>query len=919
MKVPNILLTFLILSSIIICNSQSIVIDSINVPKSFENHYYSTNKEISVDDVLKINLQDFSDKDIKNIKIGTSYWNTFTFIVDLDIQPDYIEFNFAVTDKITLYVPQKNGIYKHFISGLSYPTKKIVSLQESSKALIKTENIDFSKPFFTHNKPMTIYGLQSINSQNNVIAYNEKPLSENSEFRKNLLDNVTYDFLFFLLIGMIMISFIFMLLHYLIMRKVYFLSYALYLFFLVFNYGYRTPFFYNFYSEIHPNLYFYLNQNCQMLANLSYMFFAKQFIDIKQYYPKLNPLYNFAIYLFITFIVIYNIIIISNPFYAYHEDIMKTSVYILSLISLAFVVYMFVKRKLTYTAIIFIGSMMLLIGYVLCIILNNFFILVPLVVIETTLFMSVISYLDLRNFKKALENDKLRQINEFKSKFFSNISHEFRTPLTLISVPIQEKLEETKLSKKDRTNFEMIHRNNVRLLNLVDQLLDLSKIEARNLKLKVKEGNIFELLSSIAYSFTNLASKKELIYKINIDRKENTAWFDGDVVEKITINLLSNAFKNTPKNGTILIIAFIEEDLLNLEIKNTGKGIPKEQQVKVFERFHQVNENQEGSGIGLSLVKELVNLNKGSISLDSKPDEWTSFNIQLPTNKGSFANSEINTKPQNKNKNHNLINSFPAKEKAKNEIIKELPILLIVEDNLELSNLLKSTFETNHNVIIAENGQKGIELALEQIPDIIISDIMMPIKNGIALVNELKNDECTSHIPIILLTAKVGEENELTGIETGADDYIYKPFSKKILIAKVKNLLESRQKLQEKYSGVSIFKVNPLDISPIDNEFLKKIEVVFNEKLTDSSFNVKELSKHLSPSLRTIERKLKALTGLTPVEFIESHRLELAAQLLKRDPKIRIQEVAYDAGFNSPSYFSERFKEKYGCSPTDFK
>ncbi|WP_299898375.1 ATP-binding protein [uncultured Aquimarina sp.] len=919
---PNILTTYFLLFSVLICNSQNIVLDSVNVPKNFKNHYHISKEELTIDDILKVDKKEFSNREIKNVEIGTSYWNIFSFTLNTDVPPKYIEFSFAVTDKITLYIPRINEEYDHFVTGLSYPTQKIISLQESSKILVRAKDIDFSKLFYTHNKPMTIYGLQSVNEQSNVVAYNKKPLYENIGFRKRLIDHTTFDFQFFLLIGMIMISFVFMLLHYLIMGKVYFLSYALYLFFLIFNYGYRTPYFYNFYSEIHPNLYFYLNQNCQMLANLSYMFFAKQFIDIKQYYPKLNPVYNFAIYLFITFIIIYNIIIITNPFYPYHEDIMKTSVYILSLISLGFVVYMFVKRKLTYTAIIFIGSIMLLIGYVLCLVLDNFFILVPLIVIETTLFMSVISYLDLRNFKKALESDKLRQINEFKSKFFSSISHEFRTPLTLISVPIQEKLEDNSISEKDRSDFEMINRNNERLLNLVDQLLDLSRIEAGSLSLKVRNGNIHNLLNLIANSFIHLSNKKNISYDIKIPEGEGAKTrFDPDVVEKIVVNLLSNAFKYTPIRGSVILKASTSSDdnWLNLEIKNTGSGLSKEQLNRIFDRFYQVDENKEGSGIGLTLVKELVELHKGSIEVDSKLNKWTCFSIKIPISNDVYLKEEILNAELNENKNLqiHLDPSLPIKS---NKISSEdVPVLLIVEDNVDLTKILKEAFENSFNVVIANNGQNGVELALEYIPDIIISDIMMPVKDGVTLTKELKNNESTSHIPVILLTAKVGEENELMGIETGANDYIYKPFSKKILVAKVKNVLESRKKLQEKYSGKSIFKINPLDISPMDKEFLKKIEIVFNEKLTDPSFNVKEFSRHLNPSLRTIERKLKSLTGLTPVEFIESHRLELGAELLKKDSSIRIQEVAYDVGFNSPSYFSERFKLKYGCSPTDYQ
>lgn len=519
-----------------------------------------------------------------------------------------------------------------------------------------------------------------------------------------------------------------------------------------------------------------------------------------------------------------------------------------------------------------------------------------------------------RNRKRT--TDKLKELDHAKSKFFANISHEFRTPLTLIANPIEEVLEDMALSDKKREQFKMAKRNSDRLLSLVNQLLDLSKIDAGQLNLRIQKGNLTQLIAALAESFTYNAEQKQIDYSVTIAPTDQAVYYDKDAIEKMVVNLVSNAIKYTPKVGFVVCSAQIKDAHLILDVKNTGKGLTEAELKNIFQRFYQTSEDNVGTGIGLALVKELVDLHKGTISVDSKPDSWTSFTITLPVDKNSFKNeqfvetqeTEVNIAPTLDHEDSEADDQFADSN---------LPILLIVEDNQDIRTLLRNTFESDYKVMTAEHGEAGIESALEHIPDIIISDIMMPVKDGIELTKTLKNDERTSHIPIVLLTAKAGDANELKGIETGADDYITKPFSSKILTTKVAKLIEMRQKLQSRYSQELVLLPKDIAVSSLDEEFLEKVQTVLDEKLVESSFSIDDFSKAVGMSRMQLHRKIKAITGLSAGDFIRSQRLKLAAQLLKNSD-INVSQVGYTVGFNDHSYFTKRFKEAYHCTPTAY-
>ena len=395
-------------------------------------------------------------------------------------------------------------------------------------------------------------------------------------------------------------------------------------------------------------------------------------------------------------------------------------------------------------------------------------------------------------------------------------------------------------------------------------------------------------------------------------------FFDKDAIEKIITNLVANAIKYTAKTEEIVVDFKVEKELLILTIKNSGSSITQDEVANLFERFYQTSEDNAGSGIGLALVKELVELHKGKIEVNNSEDGWLSFSVTLPIDKNTFK-SEIFIE-SNTNENYETSPTFSDSDDLDDEDVllqNSLPILLIIEDNSDIRNLLKQQFIDSYTIVSAPNGEEGIDVALETIPDIIISDIMMPVKDGIALTQHLKNDERTSHIPIILLTAKAGDHNELLGIEVGADDYITKPFNAKILKAKVKKLIESRRLLQERYSQELVLLPKDVSVTNVDEHFLKRLQDVLDVNLVEPSFSATSCSLAIGMSRMQLHRKLKALTGLTTSEFIRSQRLKLAANLLK-ESDTNISQIGYSVGFNDHTYFSKCFKELYNCTPSEY-
>ncbi len=514
------------------------------------------------------------------------------------------------------------------------------------------------------------------------------------------------------------------------------------------------------------------------------------------------------------------------------------------------------------------------------------------------------------------ESIRLKQLNNYKSKLYTDVAHEFRTPLTLISAPIDAKLTEGKLSDYDRANFSGIKRNTNRLTALVDQLLQLAKLEKGKQKLKLLKGNLGLFLNIIVEPFQYKAATNLIDFKFDI-AKIKDVWYDEDAVEKIVTNLVSNTIKYTPKNGNVVLKASTNNAILYLEVENTVANSQTIEMEKLFDRFYQKDEYAEGVGVGLSLVNELIKLYKGSIEVKKK-ESTIVFSVEIPLDKGVFAPDEVEISNKQKLKiDKELLESIDIDAEDKESLKDEKPILLVVEDNDEVRRFISRSLKHKYQILEAVNGQEGIERALEHVPDIVLSDIRMPIKNGIELCNSLKTDERTSHIPIILLTADTGEENELKGLESGADDFITKPFKLRILEKRLENLVSLRKALRNRYSQEYVLKPTDISLTSTDEAFLNRLQKIIDTDFSNPDFNAVVFSKKIGMSRMQLHRKLMAYTGLSTSAFIRSQRLKQAVEILKTSDA-NVSEVAYTVGFNTPSYFIKCFKEAYKKTPSEY-
>ncbi|NBC58983.1 MAG: helix-turn-helix domain-containing protein [Bacteroidetes bacterium] len=512
------------------------------------------------------------------------------------------------------------------------------------------------------------------------------------------------------------------------------------------------------------------------------------------------------------------------------------------------------------------------------------------------------------------ETKRLKKLSKFKEKLYANISHEFRTPLTLINGPVEKQLSKPQLSEDLKKDLRMVKDNSKRLLGLVNQMLDLSKLETGHFKLSVKQANLSVLLYQLAEAFKYKAEQKEIQFNFNIQGLKN-AWFDSDIIEKIVSNLLSNAVKYTPTKGKICFEAFQQDGLVIMNFKNNGSIISDEQLEKIFERYYQHQINSPGVGIGLSLVKELTLVSHGKVEAHRIGEEEIQFSVNLPIEQSHYKTTEIT----NENLNSDLASETKEhnrKESPDFSKDKSLPQLLIAEDEKDINHFIASVFEKEFQIKQVFNGVEGIAFAEENIPDIIITDLMMPRKTGIELCNQLKQDSKTSHIPIIMLTAKSGDINEIEGLKTGADAYITKPFNITKLKLVIDKQLELREKLKKRYS--ESFNISPdLKVNSSEANFLNRLKKILDKNITHQEFNSSQFCEAMQMSRTQLHRKLTANFGVSATEFIRTQRLKLAQELLKKSDDT-IAEIAYQVGFNTPSYFNKCFKDTFGITPNEY-
>ena len=533
------------------------------------------------------------------------------------------------------------------------------------------------------------------------------------------------------------------------------------------------------------------------------------------------------------------------------------------------------------------------------------------------------------------KNQQILELDTLKTRFFNNISHEFRTLVSLVRAPAETLMEEERISRKGRQGLELIYRNANKLMNLVNQLLDISRIDKKSMKLTLYEENIFNFAHGIAVSFAAIAETRGIQYRYFIPRTDSLDWFDPDKVEKIINNLLSNAFKFTDEGGRVRLDVLIRnenkgmENVLEITVSDSGVGIRKKEKKKVFDRFYQAESSLKkeggGTGIGLALTSDLVKLMHGSIKLKSKEGEGSTFRVLIPLGKRHLDESEYSfgeALRTGKSIQGELMPDQVSKKgdiKAEAELAQDSkkPLLLVVEDNADILWLIASKMETDFSVLEAVDGSAGLKLATEHMPDLIITDLMMPRMDGYKLCEKLKTDVRTSHIPVIMLTAKASLEDKMLGLETGADDYITKPFEIKEVIVRSRNLVAQRRKLREKFS--SEITLNPRDIviTSTDEKFLTQVMDVIERHMNNEDFDVAGLCEEMHMSRSTLFRKLDALTNQSPVEFIRTLRLKRAAVLLK-EKYGNVSEVALEVGFSNPSYFSKIFKKAFSVSPMEF-
>jgi len=525
--------------------------------------------------------------------------------------------------------------------------------------------------------------------------------------------------------------------------------------------------------------------------------------------------------------------------------------------------------------------------------------------------------------KERYERKKIEELDKMKSEFFSNISHEFRTPLSLIINPLEKLVNEDNLSIKDKDRIRLVLKSSNRLLKLTNELMDFSKIEKQLLKPDFELCDIVSMTNEISHLFINLADLMNIEFKINYSFDRLELPIDKGMIEKAIFNLLSNAFKYTSIYGVIMInlSRFRESDTeyVKISVINTGQGISNENLSKVFDRFYQVNnvqnKNIEGTGIGLALVKSFVELHNGRVKVKSEPNLETCFDIYLPVVQTDF-NSSCEVSPvtyKKSGRNPKITEDSENLSPRQNYGLR----ILIVEDEEDIRNYITEELSSDYKVLSAKNGEEGLNIANETIPDLIITDVMMPVLSGIELCKKLRNQVTTSHIPIIILSAKTGTNQQIEGLEMGADVYMIKPFNIDILKVQVQRLICFKQAVYSKYLKETTLIPHDSGTSKLDDDFIRKVLTFIEENMTDSDLNVDQLANCVSLSKVQTYRKVKAISGLSIVEFIRTVRLKKASQLILED-RLNFSEIAFATGFSTPSYFSKCFHDHFGMTPSEF-
>ncbi|MBK9098789.1 MAG: response regulator [bacterium] len=535
---------------------------------------------------------------------------------------------------------------------------------------------------------------------------------------------------------------------------------------------------------------------------------------------------------------------------------------------------------------------------------------------------------------REFEVQKKTELEEVKSRFFANLSHEFRTPLMLIKGPL-EQLKDRRDNVNYSENINLIERNSDRLKKLIDQLLELSQLEKAAIPVKAKQEDVIVILKGLLSSFESLAEQKNISINFKSDEDTIACWIDRDKFEKIINNLLANAFKFTPEGGKVFIgvneLTKDEKKFSEIKISDTGVSIPKDKIDRIFDRFYQVDDSAQrsygGSGVGLALVKELVDLHKWDISVQSEKGKGTEFKLLIPMCDDYLNDDEkLNIEQFDNSVNPDVIKSSSAKLPQTQNVLQAQstsndsnhnPSVLIVDDSEDVRTYLSGLLKDSFKISLAATGEEGLVTAAEIIPDLIISDVMMPSMDGLEFCRRIKSEWQTSEIPVILLTAKASAESKIEGLEIGADDYLTKPFDSKELFTRIRNLLEQRKRLREKYGKDLNLTDKKSSLSAADSEFLEKTLALIEKNMDRANFSTEQLAREMFVSRTQLHRKIIAITGQPPGEFVRTIKLKRSAELLS-EGKLSVTQIAYEIGFSSPAQFTRAFVKQFNCVPSEY-
>ena len=638
------------------------------------------------------------------------------------------------------------------------------------------------------------------------------------------------------------------------------------------------------------------------LIDISYFQFVRHFLDLS----KNDPLWDNRFALIVNIKLLFFSVILLFHYLTFNEPLADSIVALFIAAGFLFTI-VFISLAITFNAYSILRG-------------QGLWTLVTEIGIslEIILFSVALAY-RLRIMREEEQKAKMvLEVDALKNKFFTNISHEFRTPLTIIN-GISE-VAKSKIRNLDTSglfdSIKKIRNQSDKLLNLVNQILGLTKLETKSLKLNSQNLELVHWLDNVVSDFSDYALQKGIDLIFSTTLEEIHIYIDAQQLKTVVNNLISNAIKFTPAGGRVDVVctAYTSEgaDGVTISIKDTGIGISKDDQLKVFERFFQVDRvhhsSSTGSGVGLAMCKEIISLLKGTINVSSELGKGTTFEVWLPLNTpNSFVDSEEVTLYKDQVESEDFIFPFDHEER---------PLALIVDDNNDILDFLEQILEDRYTILTAINGKDGIEKAINSIPDIVISDIMMPVMDGYELCEKIKNDKRTDHIPVILLTAKTEQIDRLKGWEKGADAFLTKPFESKELELIIENLYSSRKLLQERFSDFSF--VEDKEKLKKESSFIQNIHRILEDNLNNPELTVEDLAKQMFMSRMQLHRKIKALANKSASHYLRSFRLHKAKLFLK-DLNVSISNVAYDVGFQSPNYFSRSFHQEFGLTPTEYR